>query len=532
MQPSLSSLDLPFYNAFVKLFSGSDRAEYNFLKGKMNIIIGEILEKNVNNLSKCILDISNTNSLDEKVKEKAINLANKLIEVKGKYQESIQHFEEKIGDAKDPSTIRATALFIKYLMGSKEDDFCTRIKSVPNRLISEQVKSNVISCFKDPEFKAELNKNEALYLKNQEVKKGQESKVALIENELKSLDTDYLNLSLSCNYPMKVPEILLNQDEKQKIDQAFAKVEELEKNLLNKYETEFESFNWHGRTSFQRIIWQDEGFLDAVQDPLVLKAILIRANQNKEPQLGKAGPLSQLMLYALGSNQISYLLTTTPNFYRKPSNDTGATWGHLRDMRIHYDKGEDPREVSLERLQSANKALASLKEILAPHFPSVSHLEDSKKINHDIMKMSVSELIEKFGTEIDTDQKIRGLTYSAAGDTTRPNRMAGQCFEVMLNYDKLLKFHDGDHSKVLGYGLVTHALDAKHLAAALYTKLHPTAAVLGYVKMEYNNALEPGIQTFNQLIQDAAEGKLDPTTTVLLKVRLQQLMSIIEGLRK
>lgn len=535
MQPIRNNINIPYYNAFMKLFGNSDKIEYNnekglvHIRGRTNRIVSNILTNNLNDLNKCILDIKSSNEIDDKAKDKAIYFANKLLETKEKHENSIKNFEEFIGDYDDLSTIRATSLFIKSLMESKDDALIDHFTSIPQGIISPDVKEKAIRCLKNSKFKARLNdaKNVHKVVKS-EVAEGAE---AFMAKELQSLDTVYLNIGMHCWYPMKIPTIVLTPDEEQHIDEAYAKIEELENSIKSKYENEIDKFNWHGRTSFQRLVWQDEGFLKAIQDPLIIKAILIKAKNKKETPLKKdIGTLSELMLYALGSNQISYLITAAPNFYNRPIN-AGAEWKNLKDMVVHCFQTENPKEITQEYLQNANKAFASLKNVLNEHFPPHGSIEAKSIENEALHKMSVSELIDKLNAMIDTDEKIFEFTYSAAGAKTRPGPMAAQCFEVMMDYNNLLKHHGGDHSKVLGYGLISHALDAKHLAAALYCVKNPKSKVHGFVVIEYDNRLAPGFETFSKLINDAKEGKLDPMATMLLKIRLQQMVSLVTGLK-
>jgi hypothetical protein len=343
--------------------------------------------------------------------------------------------------------------------------------------------------------------------------------------ELENQYADLGPMAHSITSSKKMPKVSLSANESKEFGKAQKKVKELESHLLKKYGSDFASVGWHGRTSFQRIVWQDPKFVKAIQDPLVVKAIFINAANKQEGNLA-GNTLSNLMLYGLGGNRLSYLISVSPNWDSKPS---GVTWDKLSDMGLLSAKSETPRKVSSEYLEDVGKALASLKNVLSSS-SGISSVEASPQvstINRQINNASLSDLLNAFTQLVNDDTKIRGITLGVAGPSTEPNRMAGQCYEVMSTYSQLLELNKGDHAAVLGYGLVSHALDARHLAAALYVSANPASSYVKQIQDRYGDKLEEGKQALMQLIDDAKNGKLDEEASNLLKVRLQQIMTIV-----
>ena len=123
-------------------------------------------------------------------------------------------------------------------------------------------------------------------------------------------------------------------------------------------------------------------------------------------------------------------------------------------------------------------------------------------------------------------QPIEELVGGSAGTSTLQANMYRQCLEVMNNYGKLFIHHNGEVAAVLGYGLVSHALDARHLIAAIYGKEVGQSVF-------YEESLFPGKAAIESLLESATTGGLSPEATVLVQSRLKQaLMTIVEVNRR
>ena len=276
---------------------------------------------------------------------------------------------------------------------------------------------------------------------------------------------------------------------------------------------------WHGRLSHQRILWQDESFVQAIQNPLIVKVILARAAQKGESSLGGQHTLSSLLLYGLKSNRISYLSTVTPNWNFKPHVE-GITWSGLRIMTLRTEKDEVPRKVQPVYVENIKKGLKTLQQVLIslPPFPENSDTAELQKISDQISKASFSNLLKIIQVLIKDRKTAENLVRGVAGHSTDLGSMNSQCLEVMTEYKNLLAYHKGDHAAVLGYGLVSHALDARHLAAASYF-LNSGEPI--------NESLLESQEILRELIQSASAESFDPEARDLIKIRLQQIIQLI-----
>jgi hypothetical protein len=119
------------------------------------------------------------------------------------------------------------------------------------------------------------------------------------------------------------------------------------------------------------------------------------------------------------------------------------------------------------------------------------------------------------------EDAARRLVHGAAGSSTALDRMNGQCLEVMSEYPRVIDATDGRHDLALGYGLVSHALDAKHLIAAIVYGIK-----LGH--RGYRLVTEDGaILALQALLDHAAACTLGSPANELMHVRLQQAMRLL-----
>lgn len=374
--------------------------------------------------------------------------------------------------------------------------------------------------------------------------------------QMNELDTKHIDLCLGIKeitsdwqtYREKIPEITLSEEEKKGFEAAKEKVKDLEQYIKDTYHAHFDAvpMQWHGRLSLQRMLWQDARFVEAIADPLVIKAMLIQTKENTEMNLASNEKffLSSALLFGIGSNRLSYLVSVTPNWPQKPSKVEWKDYKSSMSLDNILSVDEEPRKVSETNLKGIHKGLQLLAQTLnmaAPADPSAP--SPLRTVDEAISHASVADLIKAFNLFIDNDAKAKKLIDT--GSTTKPYQMASQCFAVMLGYKELLDIEKGDHSKVLGYGLVSHALDARHLAAALFLLNHPEsdAANILHHKPEASldsncfkenpEALETAKAYLSTLLKDASEGKLDAQATLLLKIRLQQVLhAIVESSNK
>ena len=173
------------------------------------------------------------------------------------------------------------------------------------------------------------------------------------------LDSKYIKLQfVARQLTTKLPEIPLSLSDRFKVNFINKKLDEIEQDL--KGGGQFSKAGWHGMQSLQRIVWQNEQLIETLKnDPLAMKAILIRKKQGKEAILGQAGQipltLSSLLLYGLSSNQLSFLATATPNFSYKPK---AIDWTSLTQMNVG-SKEEEPRRITQEYLERINQCFST-----------------------------------------------------------------------------------------------------------------------------------------------------------------------------
>lgn len=322
-----------------------------------------------------------------------------------------------------------------------------------------------------------------------------------------------------------LPEVSLSSNEKKGINAAKKQIESLEEKLIKKYSQEFNKFPFHGGSSFQRILWQDEEFSKAIADPILAKAILIRGKEGKEAALnpGSTFPItiSSLLVNGLAENRISYLTTASPNWAYKPDN---IDWKHIRKMNVD-SKAENPRIVTKEYLMNIHKGMENLQNILgASKGAPISKPSD---FSAEISKASANELAEAFKKLIDSEDKISLLTAGKAGSSTESHKMALQSLEIMENYSALLEKNDNNHSAAMGYGIVSHALDARHLAASLFVLQRGGTETYKQKEGEYETDFKSAKNNLQGLINDANSGVLGEVASTLVTSRLQQILTLV-----
>lgn len=481
-------------------------------------------------------------SLAQTIQKNAPALKEKLLKSslsatdKAKPITDIQNKEKKIGDiplkAKDPIiTPKASSL--------SEKDYRTRLANSSEKEIKEYVTAEEKSHPLAEEIETEtilsplLDPQPAVNPTTTLNKTG-------LAGRLINLDVNYKDIQsaakkMTADFPPVIPKIPFSEEEKKNLAKAEDTVSALESHLAQTYRSDFgdSGLGWHGRLSFQRIFWQDPKVLEALQDPLVIKLILSKASEKTEGSFGAKNTLSGLLLYGLSSNKLSYLATASPNWRTLPEGITwkeGDKWGvsQLRAQIPPKIAPETPRQITSEYIENLEKVLSSVKQALTSSNINMPKNEFSS-VDEKIHNASISELITAFKTLVSDEKKIYDFCFVPnAGASTYPNNMAIQCFEGMAYYEEALALNKGNHKAVLGYGIMSHALDPRHIAAGLYMS-SKTGEYYERIGIEYNgrSTVEEAQEKFEKLFQDAADGKLDPEATNLLKIRLQQLMTLV-----
>ena len=308
--------------------------------------------------------------------------------------------------------------------------------------------------------------------------------------------------------------------QKTKEEQALATTQsmQLKDHLLTKYGADFKADGWHGYTSLGRLIWQDEKFITMVSaNPLILVAFIVDEKEFSETSLGG------ILLAGPGRQEIAYLATVAPNWRKVPKN---FTWD-LHVMALTNPVTEEtPFQPNLEFLNQFQKMMEAISLMFVPKPLEENPVSASMAW---VENASIPDLLAKYEECVSTTVLAQTITYSSAGNSTLPWNMAEQCFEVMYSYKQIYEHHKND-TDPMGYGLVSHALDVRHLAAALYfvnnqeslSKEKPWRAMFN----KNREHLLVGIQNFKHLIE-RMQGTTTPSTDCeLFKIRLQQLLKL------
>jgi hypothetical protein len=119
---------------------------------------------------------------------------------------------------------------------------------------------------------------------------------------------------------------------------------------------------------------------------------------------------------------------------------------------------------------------------------------------------------------------MNDFCYSAAGGSTAPSALADQCFTVMAGFEELLKIYNDSPNKyasALGFGLISHALDAKHFAAAIFWVKQNQATANEYIGIK-------NFRNFLKKIEDNSD-ELNKETNDLIRARLvRAVLSALE----
>lgn len=393
----------------------------------------------------------------------------------------------------------------------KDDDICSaflrKFKMLPSHFVSNSLE----------EFMNKMEVIEASIVIEKQFQEGDNSTMK-VETRLQKIDTEYNHLvqnvrQICSTFPPRIPEMKFSDAEAEELASAIDGITAFTQTFAKKYAEDFTQRGqiWHGRTSYQRMLWQNEEFLSLMSKPVNVKAILYMATQNKEERLLGGNTLSALMLYGINSNCLSYLISASPNWREHPS-----SFKNLVTMSV-FKYTSTSREVQLETIEKFKSALNSFGKAIEPMAAIIEdpHLSDIKT---KISNASFEDLLKTISAIVYDDKRIAAIANCDAGNA---NVLANECFDVMSNYQSLLQLHENNLAQILGYPIISHALDGRHLLAAIHYLERPIS------KSPDQAVFELGKSNVSSILLSAKEGKFDLTAQTLLKVRLQQIMAII-----
>lgn len=386
------------------------------------------------------------------------------------------------------------------------------------------------------------------------------SKQSTISIQLDDIDHKYQGIS-NLLLPFR-EELILNKTTSHqlsaKLDDIYIKeetkkeVKELEDYLLKNYGTDLNNPGWHGGLSQQRIIWHDDRFIRFISNKDNILAILKMFKEGELASLGGRNNLGGAIIFGLISNTPGQIIGAAPHYFKLPPNPT-ADWDRaLYDMRIsesHPDlkaqfvpdefEGKigisilneegraryeeySPWKPTNNYIAQVDKALAAVSEVLSNY---VVYNHKSNDVNSILDKCSPAVLLKTLKDSLKNESLAEQACGGDAGNCTELSRMNGQCLEVMSQYDKFSQ--DLSPEEILGYGMFSHALDARHLIAAIHG-LETTKSVILYPKENgkgiSNDIADLGRSNLNYLLQHMDQ---NDTLLALMKRRLQQSLAIV-----
>lgn len=354
-------------------------------------------------------------------------------------------------------------------------------------------------------------------------------------------------------HPYSTLPIPLSAKEQSGLDEAKRSIEFLESNLIR--DIAGEKVDYQGTI---RAIWQDDQFVKALADPLKVKAILLRAQNLEEKELGNGVTLSSAIIQGLATNRPIYLATASPGFERSfnlgGTNPTSAKEDEVEYVEyyeeVEVEEGSESEveeevewteeEVWYEEEENAVPAGADIVRKVDKNYANnfviaLDTLQDvfteldiepaegsmqSEAISEQIDNASVSELLTAFRELVNDNAKASALIFATPdNDGKRLKEVQSETYKVMKEYHNVVREHRGDHEAVLGYSLFSGALDARHLVATL-------RGIQSGDNIE-NEALRQGKSNLEDLLRMALSGDLDEKTTFLIKARLQQVLTMV-----
>jgi len=252
------------------------------------------------------------------------------------------------------------------------------------------------------------------------------------------------------------------------------------------------NLGWHGRISGQRALWQN---IKNSQECTCKKDLCATDN------------IRTNFLYSWKTGRIVYMLTASPNWFSVPKNgfkgDSVFIDG-MGDIPITYEK---PLVIHIDTIRNITKFVKCLVEqgIL---------IKSTYKCRHDLDDYnSVLEKVEETIRNKDIKEikeKIRGAAGASTGLEPMRRQFNGvyKFFENFLNAARSEYPNENDDfvtSAALGYGMVSHALDTRHMLADM-----------------------SGLKDGNYSLKDLLYNPPGPLTKLLLHIRLLTVLDLLE----
>ena len=316
---------------------------------------------------------------------------------------------------------------------------------------------------------------------------------------------------------MNIQQVKLPSLSQQDRQRAEAQLSEIEQQLTSSpYNVQFGEVNWHGMLSLQRIIWQFEPFLEAIQDPAVVIVLLERAKSGDGKTIADDGrklTLSGALLYGLKDNSLSYLYCACPHW----------TAVHYQDQSGQPNPDAEVK-INPETLLEFRKGLAVLDQVF-------TEVEKKNSLSLDQVSLEARGIVQN--ASVDTLLKMADHFLSSkeiASEFVKiPSRSAGKVLVMAKEAGELvgtaLVYYPDDNVKALQSANAAHGLDPRHLGAVLYWM--KDGSVIEDMDENVREAAKSQLNVIKDLIEAAQAGTLDPTRQALLEVFLRQLLEFM-----
>ncbi len=217
--------------------------------------------------------------------------------------------------------------------------------------------------------------------------------------------------------------------------------------------------------------------------------------------------LSDVILKGLAENRPSYLITAAPN------------------ISSVMDRKYSPYVIKLANAIKSKEGIEKLVDVFKEIFPDLCKdddqtIQEQQKENKKLSKASISDLLTRLKDDHLSDPKF--VESLMVGDSTNLDAMIDQCHNSLLMYLDF-KLHNNKTEEIkdehdLGHGVLSHGIDAKHLAACLHNEFRDKPKVL----RNY------GREAFKKLIELVKNDKSNSLFSKLMKIRFMQIFHLIK----
>lgn len=285
-------------------------------------------------------------------------------------------------------------------------------------------------------------------------------------------------------------------------EEAVNKVNQLAYELKLKYKADFSSFGWHGGSSFQRIIFQDQDFAQAFSNKDFVQAILYLCKHKNSDSKTFSGEFTfaEIVLKGLTENSLDFLLTASPN------------WEKL-DTEKQYRTRDTYNKLGQEYLGYIRQGLTHISSFLSKNING-QEIQPYRDAVRSIDEASIGQLLNAIHV-VRSGDAAASFTSGTALTSQNIAEMSSQFCWLGRYLDPHMTLED-----VLSRGLASHALDGRHIIAGMKLIDEP----IGYL-FDLNTHLQ-----FLGMPQFTSNAVDESGAVQLNKVDLKQLKDVLDNL--